>query len=378
MMLKKIFLIITGFGLSLHGMELPRENRALSLKFIPSIEAQRLWAAYNGHSGLSTIIGHPDSDQYVLLKDLVTIIKQSQQPTLLLNKNYLASREIVEAILMITDPNYTRHDQPFIMHPDSNSFVKTLVYYAAIQGFSETILFFISNGIQIDTIINNLTILETTIEHNQTDIALTLIDLGAAVNHLSITSDSTQAHFTPLNRAIRRGNVALTRALLSRGGVLGTSISISGAEPLRNASAIYYLLKTGRPSQAKLEMDIAYFFLAAATNDIVILENLLNRGVPINAQDREGNTALMLAAKYRNFAAYNYLTKRGASTCIRSNYNESPDDILRNACQPIESRRGLQMVTPCQEEAFLEMARIRIPYSFAHNIRLSSQFSLPQ
>ncbi|MBK6322927.1 MAG: ankyrin repeat domain-containing protein [Burkholderiales bacterium] len=57
---------------------------------------------------------------------------------------------------------------------------------------------------------------------------------------------------------------------------------------------------------------------AARTGNTTALQELLAQGAPINARDDNGNTALMLAVRYRHATTVRKLLDLGADTGLRN------------------------------------------------------------
>lgn len=60
-----------------------------------------------------------------------------------------------------------------------------------------------------------------------------------------------------------------------------------------------------------------YFFAAARTGNNDVLAEFLQAGFPVNLQNNESYTALMMATYYGHAATVNLLLSRGADACIR-------------------------------------------------------------
>ena len=63
----------------------------------------------------------------------------------------------------------------------------------------------------------------------------------------------------------------------------------------------------------------AYFFAAARMNDVVVLNEFVDAGFPINVTNEQGYTALMVATYHGNIEAFDYLVSQKASTCAVDN-----------------------------------------------------------
>src|SRR5690606_41542416 len=65
------------------------------------------------------------------------------------------------------------------------------------------------------------------------------------------------------------------------------------------------------------------FFEAAETGDVAALANLLDRGMPVDAADRQGYSALMYAARAGQLEAVRLLLERGAKVNARNALGET-------------------------------------------------------
>ncbi len=69
-------------------------------------------------------------------------------------------------------------------------------------------------------------------------------------------------------------------------------------------------------------------FGAAAAGDNEKVKQFLHQGVPINAQESDGNTALHAAVRYGHLHTVLFLLEEGAAINAVNNYNTTPYDIL--------------------------------------------------
>lgn len=66
-----------------------------------------------------------------------------------------------------------------------------------------------------------------------------------------------------------------------------------------------------------LEQLTSYFFAAARTGDVVVLNEFLQQGFPVNQRNNQSYTALMVATYAGQQAAVELLLKQGADACLR-------------------------------------------------------------
>lgn len=76
---------------------------------------------------------------------------------------------------------------------------------------------------------------------------------------------------------------------------------------------------TERAKQNSQNELMAYFHAAARTSDIEVLEAFLMAGMPIEAKDQKGYTALMIASYNGRLNAVNKLLEYGANACAQDN-----------------------------------------------------------
>lgn len=62
---------------------------------------------------------------------------------------------------------------------------------------------------------------------------------------------------------------------------------------------------------------------AASSGDVLALETLLNAGADVDARDRYGQTALMIAARHGHLVAVEALLRRGASMNVTAKFGLS-------------------------------------------------------
>jgi len=72
-------------------------------------------------------------------------------------------------------------------------------------------------------------------------------------------------------------------------------------------------------AQTQYDSLFAYYFAAARTNDIAVIEQFVNAGIPIDSYNNKGYTALMIATYHGNKNTVNTLLHLGANACLEDN-----------------------------------------------------------
>lgn len=75
--------------------------------------------------------------------------------------------------------------------------------------------------------------------------------------------------------------------------------------------------QTDKPDTAQVQLLVDYFFAAARTGDITVLEHFLDAGFPIDQRNSQTYTALMVAAYNGQEAATDLLLEHGANACLQ-------------------------------------------------------------
>ncbi len=88
------------------------------------------------------------------------------------------------------------------------------------------------------------------------------------------------------------------------------------------------LTKNGFDPLIKQDDGNTLYHLAVKKNDLALLKKIRNKAIPINAKNKEGNTALHIAAmKAENDHILKYLITLGADTAIKTDFKESVYDL---------------------------------------------------
>ncbi|MGI2092285.1 ankyrin repeat domain-containing protein [Shewanella oncorhynchi] len=75
--------------------------------------------------------------------------------------------------------------------------------------------------------------------------------------------------------------------------------------------------QTDEPDTAQVQLLVDYFFAAARTGDITVLEHFLDAGFPIDQRNSQTYTALMVAAYNGQEAVTDLLLEHGANACLQ-------------------------------------------------------------
>ena len=91
---------------------------------------------------------------------------------------------------------------------------------------------------------------------------------------------------------------------------------------------LYLLLLSGIISSHLMKAEVsALLHLAAKQNNVREINNLINEGVDVNAQDQNGNTPLHIAAWYTHPEVIKALLKAGANPQLENNLGQTPLNI---------------------------------------------------
>jgi ankyrin repeat protein len=138
-------------------------------------------------------------------------------------------------------------------------------------------------------------------QKGQAQLALLLIEKGAQVDARD------KLGRTPLAQAVEAGESEVVSLLTSKGADLSLT-------PYRN------------PSELKTALDNFSLIRAVSYRRSEEVRTLLERGVDVNARDRNGNTALMLAItyNYQDLTSVNALLEKGADVNARDESGNTP------------------------------------------------------
>lgn len=95
------------------------------------------------------------------------------------------------------------------------------------------------------------------------------------------------------------------------------ALSMSVAMGAGSAQTPATVSQTDEPDTAQVQLLVDYFFAAARTGDITVLEHFLDAGFPIDQRNSQTYTALMVAAYNGQEAATDLLLEHGANACLQ-------------------------------------------------------------
>jgi quinoprotein dehydrogenase-associated probable ABC transporter substrate-binding protein len=170
-----------------------------------------------------------------------------------------------------------------------------------------------------------------------------LLDLKANVNARDANG------MTPLLEAAMRDDVPSIKLLLERGadkeqaGPLGNTPLVFALQDQRYEAAKILIaagakvnVKAGEQQLTPLMIAAAQtspaegaVFLPSSARPIDIAQALINRGANVNAEDKDGMTALMVAASHNNAPMIGLLMQSGANAAAKNNRGQTAVDIAK-------------------------------------------------
>jgi ankyrin repeat protein len=167
-------------------------------------------------------------------------------------------------------------------------------------------------------------------------------DLATARSLLLIGSDINardQLGCTPLHRAASKGHMEILKLLLEQ-GANPYAAEYNGMAALHFASlhghlqAVNLLLQR---TDVNVQDKDGYspLFLATRSENIPIIEALINRGANVNARNKLGNTPLYEAVRRANLAMVKLLYNKGADLDVQNIYGWAPLHLAVGGCKEI-------------------------------------------
>ncbi|XP_057313101.1 serine/threonine-protein phosphatase 6 regulatory ankyrin repeat subunit B-like isoform X3 [Hydractinia symbiolongicarpus] len=182
-------------------------------------------------------------------------------------------------------------------HSDINQRSKdgsTLVHLAAKCGHADVALYFVKRGVPIQMPNKEGAVaLHEAAKQGHVHVVRALISKGALTNTL------TKDKYTPLHTAVRYGKHLVVQILLG----IGASVNEQGGS--KNETALHLAAKLQRFSEQVVEM-------------------LIKSGARINEENMEGDTALHVAIKHRNYPVVKMLIQNGAFVEVKNEAGETP------------------------------------------------------
>ena len=197
----------------------------------------------------------------------------------------------------------------------------------------EILRYFLDNGIDVNYVSNDVwsTFLEASCQFENIEAAVLLVEKGADVNGVGTS--------VPLLNAVSKGNVELVKLLIDNGAdVNRIRVFDDGSKSdsaLMTATQGGYLdiIKMLVENGANIELqhwsgNDTVILVAAATSNHV-LQHFIDKGVAINYQNCEGETALMRAVASENLPNINALLAAGADTTLKNSEGLTALDIAK-------------------------------------------------
>jgi len=177
-------------------------------------------------------------------------------------------------------------------------------------GRNEVVDFLIEHGVDLDAVdVNGNTALMIATEHNDSEAAVDLLAHKVAVY------PKNKDGRTALHLASAGLHRKVVEALLATQPVVKVGAGLQGVEV------------NGRDGTGRTPLMLAADNEGFVPDDV--MELLLNKGAEIDAQDPEGNTALIISAKVANFSGVEFLVNKGASLNLKNNAGETALTIAR-------------------------------------------------
>jgi len=154
---------------------------------------------------------------------------------------------------------------------------------------------------------NGMTPLEETIMRDDVPALKLLIDSGADTNK------ADPQGLPPLALAIEEQKYETAKALIEAGANVNSVASKDQLTPLMIAAA------ESQPAEGSM-------FLPTSTRPIDIAKALIKRGADVNAKDKDGMTALMVATSHDNAPTIGLLLQSGANAEAKNNRGEQALD----------------------------------------------------
>ncbi len=216
--------------------------------------------------------------------------------------------------------------------------IDLFVLSAAVDGHIPTMQFLIEHSVDPNrTLRHGLdTTLHKAAKYGQLEMIKFLLAHDTNVNNVNAVGDSNH---TPLHYAVREGHSEVVKFLLERGANLHAlnNYNATALMTARNSSSLLNEHVRSRVIQMLTEAVVQQttqadseqqaqehdFIVQASVGNIDTLQRMLTEKlVDINAQDGDGNTALMVAARVGRTDVVEFLLAHGARTDIRNGLNQ--------------------------------------------------------
>ena len=182
--------------------------------------------------------------------------------------------------------------------------------------------------------------LSEAILHGQESLVERLLDLPVLRLEVSPEEESEETWPSPLEAAVRKGQVGLVRDLVRRGVTSGAS-SVAGLASVSLAAAeqgdlpvLECLLAGGAGVEGRDEQGRTALMVASAGGHTALLEPLIRAGAGLEDSDREGLTPLTHAVLSGQQDTVSWLVARGGNVNRLDCYHRSPLDVAIYQAQP--------------------------------------------
>ena len=182
---------------------------------------------------------------------------------------------------------------------------------AAFHDYTDLMKLLIGAGANVNAVDGNgMTPLEETIMRDDVPALKLLIDSDADTNK------ADPQGLPPLALAIEEQKYETAKALIEAGANVNSVASKDQLTPLMIAAA------ESQPAEGSM-------FLPTSTRPIDIAKALIKRGADVNAKDKDGMTALMVATSHDNAPTIGLLLQSGANAEAKNNRGEQALDIAK-------------------------------------------------
>jgi len=201
--------------------------------------------------------------------------------------------------------------------PDVNQDIPLIV--ASKMGNIELVELLLSKGAILDIQDNKKnTALYTATFNNQIGVVKLLLEQGADFN---VKND---LNHTALSAACGKGYLEIVKLLLEKGAdineiITKTTTPLSYAIGNNQIEMVKYLLDKG--ADINIDMNMPPLYLASGSDNIKLVKLILEQDVNVNAQNHDGNTALMIASYFKNIEILKLLLERDADVNILNKDN---------------------------------------------------------
>lgn len=305
---------------------------------------------YKGRTPLSIAVQRGDIDlvRALLAKnaDPNTLDEDGKTPLIYAAANGRA--DILEELLKAkADPNLSITND-FLMYPLS---------VAAEEGFLDSVRLLLKYNALIDA--QNTTFLSTALMlaamKGRLEVVRELIDAGADINAVNKMGASV------LFYAASSGQLDVVMELLERGADI-TPVTAHGETALSVAVRKEYTeiaqLIASKDKSAQNEHHVLSFLAAAEHGQVDIVRSMIGKGVPYDAQDSKGKTALMLAAKAGHLDIVRLLLSYNVDLFIRDHAGKTAYDHACDFQEPLSVSLGRQLGGLSVENPSIEIKRL--------------------